>query len=120
MHHVLIAHCSLKSIYFAEIAFICDVGAIKLTDIGRVNPHNYSGFRWSGGEQLCPCQMSILILLACHDKVRIEKGLLTEPVVFIIGHYIHYKTMSFLFNSVLYFSHNYHMVKEEKRGIGVI
>ena len=31
-----------------------------------------------------------------------------------IGHYIHYKTMSFLFNSVLYFPHNYHMVKEEK------
>ena len=25
-------YCTLKSIYFAEIAFICDVGAIKLTD----------------------------------------------------------------------------------------
>ena len=36
------------------------------------------------------------------------------PVVFFIGHYIHYKTMSFLFNSVLYFPHNYPMVKEEK------
>ena len=33
MHHVLITYCTLKSIYFAEIAFICDVGAIKLTDI---------------------------------------------------------------------------------------
>ena len=33
MHHVLITYCTLKSIYFAEIAFVCDVGAIKLTDI---------------------------------------------------------------------------------------
>ena len=33
MHHVLITYCTLKSIYFAEIAFICDVGAIKLTDV---------------------------------------------------------------------------------------
>ena len=33
MQHVLITYCTLKSIYFAEIAFICDVGAIKLTDI---------------------------------------------------------------------------------------
>ena len=46
--------------------------------------------------------------------IRIEEGWLTEPVVFFIGHYIHYKTMSFLFNSVLYFPHDYHMVKEEK------
>ena len=29
-------------------------------------------------------------------------------------YYIHYKTMFFLFNSVLYFPHNYHMVREEK------
>ena len=62
--------------------------------------------------------MSILIsfLLACHGKfqIRIEEGWLTEPVVFLIGHFIHYKTMSFLFNSVLYFPHNYQMVKEEK------
>ena len=36
MHHVLIIYCTLKSIYFAEIAFICDVGAIKLTDICSV------------------------------------------------------------------------------------
>ena len=33
MHHVPITYCTLKSIYFAEITFICDVGAIKLTDI---------------------------------------------------------------------------------------
>ena len=46
--------------------------------------------------------------------MRIEKGWLTEPLVFFIVHYIRYKTMSFLFNSVLYFPHNYHMVKEEK------
>ena len=62
--------------------------------------------------------MSILIgiLLACHCKfeIRIEEGRLTEPAVFFIGHYIYYKTMSCLFNSVLYFPHNYHMVKEEK------
>ena len=36
MHQVLITYCTLKSIYFAEIAFICDVGAIKLTDISSV------------------------------------------------------------------------------------
>ena len=55
-------------------------------------------------------------LLACHDKFQIiiEEGWLTEPVVFFIGHFIHYKTMSFLFNFVLYFPHNYQMVKEEK------
>ena len=62
--------------------------------------------------------MSILIsiLLACHGKfqIRIEEGWLTELEVFLFGHFIHYKTMSFLFNSVLYFPHNYQMVKEEK------
>ena len=36
MHHVLITYCTLKSIYFGEIAFICDVGAIHLTDICSV------------------------------------------------------------------------------------
>ena len=36
MHHVLITYCTLRSIYFAEIAFICDVGAIRLTDICSV------------------------------------------------------------------------------------
>ena len=40
-----------------------------------------------------------------------NRGRLTEPVVFFIDHYIH---MSFLFNSVLYFPHNYCIVKEEK------
>ena len=29
MHHVLITYFTLKSIYFAEIVFICDVGAKK-------------------------------------------------------------------------------------------
>ena len=33
---MLITYCTLKSIYFAEIALICDVGAIKLTDICSV------------------------------------------------------------------------------------
>ena len=46
--------------------------------------------------------------------MRIEEGWLTEPVVFFIGHYIPFKTMSFLFNSVLYFPHNYHIVKDKK------
>ena len=62
--------------------------------------------------------MSVLIsiLLGRHGKfeIRIEEGWLTEPVVFFIGHYIHYKTMFFLFNSVFYFPYNYHMVKGEK------
>ena len=48
------------------------------------------------------------------NKNRGEEGWLTEPVIFFIGHYIHYETMFFLFNSVSYFPHNYHMVKEEK------
>ena len=61
--------------------------------------------------------MSDVILLVLNKK-RIEEGWLTEPVVFFIGHYIHYKTMFFLFNSVLYFPHNYHMVKEEGGGGG--
>ena len=41
---------------------------------------------------------------------------MTKSVVLLIGHNIYYKTMSFLFNSVLYFPHNYHMVKEIKGG----
>ena len=43
-----------------------------------------------------------------------NRGRMADRVVFLIGHFIHYKTMSFLFNSVLYFPHNYQMVKEEK------
>ena len=35
------------------------------------------------------------------DRERLEEGWLTEPVIFFIGHNIHYKTMFFLFNSVL-------------------
>ena len=46
--------------------------------------------------------------------LRIKEGWLTEPVVFFIGHYIPFKTMSFLLNSVLCFPHTYDMVKEEK------
>ena len=36
MHHVLITYCTLKSIYFAGIAFVCDAGAIMLSDICSV------------------------------------------------------------------------------------
>ena len=42
-----------------------------------------------------------------------------EPLVFFIVHYVHYNTMSFLFNSVLYFPHNYHNGQGRKRGIGM-
>ena len=42
-----------------------------------------------------------------------------EPLLFFIVHYIHYKTMSFLFNSVLYFPHNYHNGQGRKKGIGM-
>ena len=35
MQHVLITYCILKSIYFAGIAFICDTGAIKLSDMAK-------------------------------------------------------------------------------------
>ena len=44
-----------KNIYFAGIAFICNVDAIKLSDIcceEGFNPHNCSGSRdghWGGG-----------------------------------------------------------------------
>ena len=73
MHHVLITYCTLKSIYFAGIAFVCDAGALMLSDICSVrNPHNYSGFRKLGGRgELCPCHMSILIsiLLGFHVKI---------------------------------------------------
>ena len=57
MHHVLITYCTLKSIYFAGIAFICDEGAIKRLNICSVcqeglNPHSlrYSvgGGEWGG------------------------------------------------------------------------
>ena len=53
--------------------------------------------------------ISISILLGCYGefKIIIEEGWLTEPVIFFIDHYIHYKTMLFLFNSVLYFPHNW-------------
>ena len=52
---------------------------------------------------------------------RIEEGRLTEPVLFFIRHYIHYKTITFLFNSALYFPHNYdNYGQRRKRGIGVI
>ena len=33
MHRVLVTYCTLKSIYFAGIAFVCDAGAIMLSDI---------------------------------------------------------------------------------------
>ena len=66
---------------------------------------------------LCPCHVSIFIniLVDCHGKfeIRIEEGWLTEPVTFFIGHNIHYKTMFFLFNSVLYFPDNYQMDKDK-------
>ena len=46
MHHVLInKYC----IYFAGIAFICDAGTIKQSDIfcqEWLNSHNYPGSRW--------------------------------------------------------------------------
>ena len=53
IYHVSITYCTLKSIYFAGITFICDAGAMKLSDICPVrkglNPHKFSGFKWSGG-----------------------------------------------------------------------
>ena len=70
-------------------------------------------------EELCPCQTSSLIniLLACHDKfkVRIEKRTCSTPY-WAIG--IIFTKKTFLcplisIHSVLYFPHNYHMVKEE-------
>ena len=104
MHHVLITYCTLKSIYFAGIAFICDEGAIKWSNICSVRRGLITTTTqaldsqcvcWGVGG-LCPCQMSILksILLVCHGKfqIRIEEGWLTELVVFLIGHFIHYKT----------------------------
>ena len=69
MHHVLITYCTLKNIYLAEFAFTCDVGAIKLTDICSTQALSSRG---GGGEEFCPCQLSILIsiLLACYGKFQ--------------------------------------------------
>ena len=63
----------LKSIYCAGIAFVCDASVIKLSDIcsvrkGKIPTTTQALDSQGGGGQLCPCQMSILILLACHDK----------------------------------------------------
>ena len=44
--------CTLKNIYFARIAFICYVDAVKLTHIcceEGFSPHNCSGSRWAFG-----------------------------------------------------------------------
>ena len=72
MHHVLIIYCTLKSIYFSEIPFICDEGAHRylLCQEGLILTTTQALVRGGGG--LCPCQMSILIsiLLACHGKNR--------------------------------------------------
>ena len=69
MHHVMITYCTLKSIYFAGIAFVCDAGAIMLSDI----------------------LISILLGFYVKILIRIEEGWLTELVTFFIGHYyIHY------------------------------
>ena len=54
MHHVLITYCTLKSIYFAGIAFVCDVCAIKLSDM----------FSVSKGQ----IPTTISILLGCHGE----------------------------------------------------
>ena len=55
-----------------------------------LNPHNYSGFQIVRLGEVQNLQYSLLTII------------LTK------------KNMSFLLNSVLYFPHNYHMVKEKK------
>ena len=46
----------------------------------------------TGVREFSPCQMLVFIniLLACHEGIksyiRVEKGPMTEPVVFFIGH----------------------------------
>ena len=83
-----------KHIYFAGIAFICDVDAVKLSHICCVkgfNPHKCSGSRWTlgwgvGGGKLSPFQMSILINIFVACQIRIEKGPMTESVAFFSKH----------------------------------
>ena len=69
-------------------------------------------------------EMPYLVHALCFDNIlqfekhlfcRIEEGWLTEHVVLFIGHYSHYKTMSFLFNSVLYFPHNIIIIWSRKK-----
>ena len=64
MHHVLITYFTLKIIYFAGIACICNVDAEAL------DGHWGGGGRGGGGGKLCPFQMSILTntFVACHNK----------------------------------------------------
>ena len=58
--------------------------------------------------------MSILISILRGFHLNKNTGRMADRTFFIGHYYIHYKTMFFLFNSVLYFPSNYHMVKEEK------
>ena len=51
-HHVFITYSTLKNIYCAGIAFICDVDAVKLSHISceeGFSPHNCSGSKWALG-----------------------------------------------------------------------
>ena len=41
-----------------------------------------------------------------------NRGRMADRTCNILGHYIHYKTMFFLFNSVLYFPHNWSRKKK--------
>ena len=105
MHHVLITYCTLKSIYFAEI---CDVVAIKLTYICSVSfiAATSQDLDSQGGGGNCAhvrCQFRKVSFLPVMASFKNRGRMETEPVVFFIGHYIHCKTISFLFNSVLYF-----------------
>ena len=95
---MLIKYCTLKNIYFAGIAFICNADAVKLSYIccqEGFSPHNCSGSIWAlgwgvGGGKLCPFQMSILIntlfAVITSFKIRKEKGPMAEPVVFFSKH----------------------------------
>ena len=77
MHHVLITYCTLKSIYFAGITFVCDAGAILLSDICSVRkgliPTTTQALDSQGGGGSCAhvIIMSILIsiLLGFHVKI---------------------------------------------------
>ena len=70
MHHVLITYCTLKSIYFAEIAFICDVGAIKLTYICLII------IIWPSKSKVCASLICIHKIL--HSRLILSYTLLKE------------------------------------------
>ena len=72
MHYVLITYCTLKSIYFARIDFICDAGAKELSDICSVRkgkiPTTTQALDSQEWGRVLGILISILLACTCHSK----------------------------------------------------